>query len=165
MATGESLIQWGPFDNVAPSANYATLDLSNGHAVLDFNGTAATGETAVFQGVMPQNYADTTGVTAYIWYASDGTADDVEWEITFQRLQAGTTNITTDTWGTAQAFTADTVPGTAGIIAVHSLAVTKGANMDSVVAGDAFRIRIGRDSNNDSNNDDASLWAVELVET
>ena len=55
MASGDTLLVLTPLHNEPPSANAATIDLRNQHAVLDFD--AATDESAVFGGVLPRNYA------------------------------------------------------------------------------------------------------------
>ena len=165
MASGDTLVVFGPYDNVPPATNFATLDVlaTTLHPVLDFDGTAATGEQAVFHGVMPQNYA-AGNITVIVFYTSKGTTNAVEWEVAFERHQANTTDLDVDNFATAQAFTADTVPGTLGVLTTHSLTVTAGANTDNVAAGDSFRLKIQRDSTNDTNNDDAELHRVELQE-
>jgi hypothetical protein len=61
--------------------------------------------------------------------------------------------------------TATTVPGTSGVEMRTSVAVTNGANMDGITAGDHFRMRIRRDVANDTAAGDAELSMVEIVET
>ena len=80
MASGDTLLIFTPLHNEPPASNMATLDVRNGHPVLDFDAT--TNESAVFSGVMPQNYAGTTGATVYIHYAmSSAEADTVDWDV------------------------------------------------------------------------------------
>lgn len=164
MASGQTLATFGALDAEFPASNYATLDTRNNHAVLDFDTT--TGETAYFTGVMPQNYSDATGVTVFLhWAASSATSGTVGWLIAFERMGDGGTDIDADSFAGDQTVTAETVDGTSGIMDVSSVAVTKGANMDSVVAGDTFRLRVTRDVGGDSATGDAELIAIEIRET
>jgi hypothetical protein len=50
-------------------------------------------------------------------------------------------------------------------VLVTNVAITNGANMDSVAVGEAFRLRIRRDVTNDTAAGDAELLAVEVKET
>ena len=164
MASGNTLISFYPTDGEPPAANYATLDTRNIHPVLDFDTT--TGETIYFSGVMPQNYSDTTGVTVYLhWMATSATSGTIGWLVAFERMGDGGTDMNSDSFASDQTVVAETVDGTAGIMDVSSVAVTKGGNMDSVVAGDSFRLRITRDVASDTAAGDAELIAVEIRET
>jgi hypothetical protein len=64
MSSGDTLLQFHPYNNEPPSANYMTLDTRNQHVCLDADAT--TNESAVFSAVMPQHYSAATGVTVYI---------------------------------------------------------------------------------------------------
>ena len=164
MASGNTLCVFTPLMAEFPATNYATLDVRNNHPVLDFDQT--TGETAYFSGVMPQAYSDTTGVTVVLYWAGSvvGT-NTVGWLIAFERMADGGTDIDADSFAGDQTVTAEAADGTSGILDVSSVAVTKGANMDSVVAGDVFRLRITRDVATDTLAGDAELIAVEIRET
>lgn len=163
MASGNTLIQWGPQDNEPPASNYATLDTRNGRLVLDFDTT--TQEAAVFSGVLPRNYAG-GGVTVYLhWAASTATTGTVGWDVAFERVGAAQQDLDSDGFATAQAVTPATVDGTSGNVSITNVAVTNGANMDSLAAGEAFRLRVRRDVANDTAAGDAELLAVELKET
>jgi hypothetical protein len=48
---------------------------------------------------------------------------------------------------------------------ITNVAVTDGANIDSIAVGESFRIRVRRDVANDDAAGDAELVAVELRET
>lgn len=164
MASGDTLVTFSPFANEPPSTNYATLDTRNGHPCLDFDDTTA--EAALFTGVMPQSYSDTTGVTVYVMHgATSATTGTIGWTVEFERLADGGTDLDSDSFASAQTITAETVDGTSGILDYANVAVTKGANMDSVVAGDLFRIRIKRDVATDTATGDAELYGVEIRET
>lgn len=164
MASGNSLLMWTALQGEPPASNYATLDTRNNHPCLDFDQT--TGETIYFSGVMPQHYSDTTGVTVYLhWAGSVVGTNTVGWLIAFERMGDGGTDIDSASFAADQTVAAEAADATSGILDVSSVAVTKGANMDSVVAGDLFRLRVTRDVANDSLAGDAELYAVEIRET
>lgn len=165
MASGNTLIVFTPNSAEFPASAYATLDTRNNHPCLDFDTTNT--ESVFFTGIMPQSYSNTTGVTVYIyWAATSATSGTIGWLVAFERDGDGI-SITTDDFSTNQPTTSNavTVPASAGTLDVTSIAVTKGTNMKSVVAGDMFRIRIQRDIANDTASGDAELYAVEIRET
>lgn len=163
MASGDTLLIFTPFANEPPSANYATLDLRNGHPVLDFDAT--TNEFAIFSGVMPQHYGG-GGVTVYIHYSmTSGEADTIDWDVEFELIGDGDLDIDSDSFAAANSIDNTTVPATSGLVDVVSVAFTDGADMDSVAVGDLFRIRITRDAVSDDATGDAELHAVEIRET
>lgn len=163
MASGDTLLVFMPNDNEPPSSNYATLDTRNAHPVLDFDTT--TQETAIFSGVLPRNYGG-GGITVYVHaMLSSATSGTLGWDVSFERMSDATTDLDSDSFASAQTITATTVPGTSGVVLVLNVAVSNGANMDSIAVGEAFRLRIRRDVANDSATGDAELLAVELKET
>lgn len=164
MASGDTLCSFSPLHNEPPTANYATLDLRNQHPVLDFD--ASTNEDAVFSTVMPQHYAGTTGVTVYIHYAmSTAEADTVDWDAAFERIGDQQLDIDGDSFAAVNSVDNTTVPGTTGLVDIVSIAFTDGADMDSVAAGESFRLKITRDAASDDAAGDAELVKVETRET
>jgi hypothetical protein len=161
VASGDTLCEWGPLHDEAPASNYALQDARNNHPLLDFDDT--TQWAAVFSAVMPENYAG-GGVTVDVYWVAVAVAGTVGWDVSFER-DAGSQDIDSDGWATAQTVTAVTVPGTSGFVTVSSKAVSNGANMASVVAGDLFRLRVRRDVANDNAVGFAQLLAVHLRET
>jgi hypothetical protein len=164
MASGQTLLQFAPAHASYPSSGMATPDTRNAHPVLDFDTTSQ--ETVYFEGVMPRHYAG-GGVTVYLTAAlSSAVSGTLGWDVSFERLyDAGSTDVDSDSFATAQTVTATTVPGTSGVEMRTSVAVTNGANMDGITAGDHFRMRIRRDVANDTAAGDAELSMVEIVET
>jgi hypothetical protein len=164
MASGDTLLIFTPLHNEPPSSNAATFDTRNQHPVLDFDAT--TNESAVFSGVMPQSYAGTTGVTVYIHYAmTSATADTVDWDVAFELIGDQDLDIDGDSFAAVNSVDDTTVPGTSGLVDVVSVAFTDGADMDSVGAGDGFRLKITRDAASDDATGDAELRFVEIRET
>jgi hypothetical protein len=131
---------------------------------LDFD--ADTNEFAYFSSVMPQKYAGTTGITCYIHYAmSSAEANTIDWAIAFERIGDQVLDIDGDGFADNNTVIDTTVPATSGLVDVVTIAFTNGADMDSVVAGDLFRIRVTRLATADDAAGDGELVRVELRET
>lgn len=163
MASGDTLLIFTPQCNEPPASNFATFDLRNQHPVLDFDDT--TNEVAVFSGVMPRHYGD-GGVTLYYHYAmTSAEADTVDWDGAFERIGDQQLDIDGDGFAAVQSVDNTTVPGTTGLVDVVSIAFTNGAEMDNVVAGEGFRLKVTRDASNDDAAGDAELLFVEIKET
>lgn len=157
---GAWFVRFTPRDNEPPATNYATLDTRNSRPVLDFDTT--TQEAAVFSAVLPNDYAG-AGVTIDIFCAlTSATSGTVGWDVAFERTQASIDDIDSDSFATAQTVTAVTVPGTSGHVLKMSINVSNGADMDSIAAGELFRLRVRRDVANDIATGDAELLAVTL---
>ncbi len=164
MASGDTLLQFHPDDNEPPSSNYATRDTRNQHPVLDFD--AGTNESAVFSAIMPQHYAGTTGITVYIHFAmSSAIANTIDWDVALERIGDQQLDIDGDDFEAVNSVDSTTVPGTSGLVAIVSVAFTNGVDMDSVVAGEGFRMKVTRDAVNDDAVGDAELRWVEIRET
>lgn len=163
MATGNTLCTFFPADNEAPSANYATADMRNGHPVLDFDTT--TQESAVFTGILPRHYAG-GGITVYVHYSmTSAITGTCGWDVAFERIGDAQQDIDADGFATAKTVIAVTVPGTSGHVDIVNVAHTDGAEIDSIAVGEVFRLRIRRDVANDTAAGDAELSGVELKET
>lgn len=163
MASGDTLAVFLPMQNEPPAANYATFDVRNQHPVLDFDTT--TQEAAIFTGVLPRHYSG-GGITVYVHFAAtSATSGTIGWDVAFERIGAAQQDIDSDGFASAQTITAVTVDATSGNVTIASVAVSNGANMDSIAVGEAFRLRIRRDVANDNAAGDAELLAVEMKET
>ena len=163
MAAGDLLCDISVLENVPPSSNYATPDSRNQHRVLDFD--ASTNESAVFTRVMPDHY-DGGGVTVYIHYSmSSATSDTVDWDVAFERIGDQQLDIDSDSFAAVNSVDNTTVPGDSGDVDIASVAFTDGADMDSVAAGELFRIKVTRDASSDDAAGDAELHRVVIKET
>ena len=166
MASGNLLQQFDMAAHQAPSSGYATPDVRNGLLVLDFDATVD--ESTVFVGRLPPNYAG-GGLTVKLrWMASTATSNTVRWEAAIERHQRGTDDQDADSFAAAQsAGTAAVAPS--GTEMETTIAFTSGAQMDGLVAGDRFRLKITRDANGTSGTDDmagdAELVQVDVFET
>lgn len=166
MASGNTLCVLTPLGNEPPSANFATLDSRNGHPVLDFD--AAADESAIWTDVLPRHYAGGGITVTLIWAATSATFGTCRWAVALERIDAGTLDIDADSFATAQT-TGGTANGTSGATTYTTIAFTNGAQMDSLAAGEAFRIKVTRDADGTSGTDDmtgdAELIGLEIKET
>ena len=152
-----------PQMNEPPSANFATLDLRNYHPVLDFDAT--TNESAVFRGVLPTGYAS-GGLTVYIHYAmTSAEVNTVDWDVAFERIGDQQLDIDGDSFAAVNSVDNTTVPGTTGLVDVVNVTFTDGADMDSIAAGESFRIKVTRDAASDDAAGDAEILFVVIKET
>jgi hypothetical protein len=145
-----------PENNQPPAANYATFNTRNSIAVLEFD--PDTDEAAIFVGVIPEAAILTSGLSIIIkWMGASATSGDVIWGAQLERCN---TDLDTDSFDTAQTATG-AANGTTGIITSTTITLT---NIDSVAAGELYRLKIYRDANNGSDNmaGDAQLIAVEV---
>ncbi len=166
MASGNTLLELIPFDNEAPASAYATLDTRNGHPTLDFDG--ATDEEAVFTAILPQNYAGGGLTIDTFWAFSSATSGSVRVQAAIERIDASSLDIDADSFAAFQSA-GGTAPGTSGQVIVVTVALTSGGQMDSLAAGELFRLKIRRDADGTSGTDDiatdAELLGIHIKET
>lgn len=166
MASGDTLCTFLPTSNEPPTSAFATLDLRNVHHVLDFDG--ATDEEAVWTGVLPAHY-DGGGLSVRIFVAfTSATSGSGRLQVAIERIDASSLDIDADSFAAFQS-TGVTAPGTSGQVVVGTVTFTSGAQMDSLVVGEAFRLKVRRDADGTSGTDDIAtdmeLLAVEIRET
>ena len=92
---------------------------------------------------LPPTYAG-NGITVDIWWAVDTDGDTAHthgWSVSIMRLQTGTDNINTDSFAAANSASSLNF-GAIRRWQKTSIAFTSGAQMDSAVAGEAFRVKI-----------------------
>jgi hypothetical protein len=143
-------------DNQPTATAYATLDTRNSIAVLDFDD--ATDESAVFVSIIPEAASLGSGLKIRLhWMATTATSGDVVWDVSLERM---TTDLDSDSFDTIASGTA-AANGTSGILTVTEITLT---TIDSVTAGDGFRLKVTRDANNasDTMTGDAELVVCEV---
>jgi hypothetical protein len=143
-------------DNQPTATAYATLDTRNSIAVLDFDD--ATDESAVFVSIIPEAASLGSGLKIRLhWMATTATSGDVVWDVSLERM---TTDLDSDSFDTIASGTA-AANGTSGILTVTEITLTA---IDSVTAGDGYRLKVTRDADNgsDTMTGDAELAAVEV---
>ena len=175
MPSGDTLIVLNPLHGVPPATLAATLDTIAGGSTpaetwpcLDFDPDAS--EYMDFPNlVMPQNYAGTTGISVIIIWAAPGettVTSECRWEAALQRINDDAVVLTVDAAYAYNGVSADP-PSVANEVAYDTITFTDGADMDSVVAGEMFNLRIYRDHDHadDICTGDACLLAVHIKET
>lgn len=159
MASGDTLIVWGPLQNEAPATLPAALNRRNNHFCLQFD--TSTGEYATFSGVLPRHYAG-GGIMVYVHHAAaSATSGTIGWTHEFERIGDRQQDVDADGFGGASTITAETVSGTSGQVDIVNSSST---DTDSVAVGEHFRLRITRNVAGDTAAGDAELYAVELKE-
>jgi len=163
MSTGDTLLTFKPHQNEPTSTNNATLDTRNSHLVLDFD--ASTNESAVFKDIIPQIYAD-GGLDVLIHYSmTSATSGDTDWDVSIERIGDQVLDVDSNSFATAISVDNTTVPATSGYVDVITVSLTSGAEMDSLTAGELFRVKVTRDAASDTAAGDAELHAIELRES
>lgn len=173
MASGDALLEWFPFSNEPPDADFATTDtiLSTSsdepddvYPVLDFD-PGSTQEFAVLSGVMPEHYGG-GGLTLDIGWVTEATSGNAKWDAALKNLAAGV-NILTATYAAVNTQTT-AANGTARVIVVTTITFTDGADMDSVLKNEFFHLLVTRDSADAAdtiNSNDLELLFIYLTET
>jgi hypothetical protein len=160
-------LQWTAQGNNPPASAYATPDTRNSHAVLDFDG--ATDEEAVFAGVLPTVYAGGGLTVETYWAFTTATSGSLRVQADIERIDASSLDTDADSFTGSFQSAGGTAPGTSGQIIKVTITFTSGAQMDSLAAGEAFRLKIRRDADGTSGTDDittdAELFRVVLRET
>lgn len=142
--------------NQPPASSYAVLDQRNSVAVLNYDDSSAW--SGVFLGIVPESASLGSGlIVRIVWIAASATSGNVVWKVEVERCN---TQITSDSFDTSASATTAT-SGTNAVPNVTSITLT---TIDGVTAGDAFRLRITRDSSNasDTMTGNAQLIAVEV---
>ena len=174
MASGNSLCVWTAASNEPPDDDFATLDTiltasadepDDVVPVLDFD-PGATKEYSSFSAVMPAHYGG-GGVTLTLMWSSGATSGNVKWDAAFKSFTDDADDLDTKVYAAVNTVTVATASA-AGEIDYAVITFTNGADMDSVAAGEYFRLSISRDSaagGDTMNSNDAELIAIYLKET
>lgn len=164
MASGNSLLHFGPAGSIPPASNYMTLDSRNGHLCLDAD--ASTEETVSWEAVLPRNYAG-GGLTARIaWMASSATTGSVVWGGAIERHDDEGLDLDADSFATEQTATG-AAPATNGMVQYTEITFSAGANMDSLAIDEHFRFKLARKvaDGSDDMAGDAEVLSVAIRET
>ena len=161
MASGDTLLIFLPQGNEPPATNFATFDTRNNHPVLDFDDT--TSESAIWSAILPRNYAG-GGLTVYIYFSAIATSGDVDWDVSFERIGDRQQDVDVDGFAAVNSVINQTVPGTPGFVDRVNVTFTDGADMDGILVGEQFRIKIARNVA-DTAVGDLELHAISIKET
>lgn len=167
MASSDTLMIFTPLNNEPPSSNYATIDTRNSIPVLDFDDT--TDESAVFGGVLPTTYGGGGLTVTLVWGATTATSGTVSWDVSIESNTDDADDLDSDSFAAANNSGAVTAPSASGEFGYDDVTFTDGADMDSLAAGESFRIKVTRDANSttatDNMSGDAELLRVIIKET
>ncbi len=140
---GLQMFRFGPNQALFPSADPAQGTSRNGHPLLAFDDS--TDESVTFHGKMSEDYVSGSNLLVRIdWVASTATTGDVKWGVEVERIADGGLDIDSDSFDTQQ-FDTDTTDGTSGVTTRTTITLTN-AQADAIAKGDAFRLRIERDT-------------------
>lgn len=164
MASGDTLCKWFTGHSEVPASGGCGIGNRNGHDVMEFDDT--TQEWVYFRDILPEHY-DGGGVTVEIWFAmKTATSGNVRGQTKFERLAPNDQDIDADGFASANSLGDTAVPSTSGVLKIVTIAHTAGAQMDSIVAGDMFRIGVSLYSGSTSNaTGDRQILGVRLYET
>jgi len=122
--------------------------------VLDFDD--GSDESAIFCGVMPRNYSASTGVTVTVgWAATSATSGTISLDVSWASLGDDTDDMDGSLFAAANNANPTTASAT-GELDYIAVTFTAGADMDSVVAGEAFCLKVTRDGDGTTSTDDLS---------
>ncbi len=164
MASGSQLHVFKPRDAIFPSTNPGTLDSRNRRQMLEFD--AATEESCYFEGVLNRLYAG-GGLTCKLhWCASSATSGVTKWSIAVERIAVGQ-DLDVDDFAAVQTTTGSPDATDPNELVTSEIAFTAGAQMDSLAAGESFRIKLARVAADgaDTMAGDAEVLALEIRET
>jgi hypothetical protein len=145
-------------NGIPPATNYATRDMRGIFPVLDFDNT--TSESIYFVGLMPQQYQN-GNINVKTYFTCDATSGDVDWDISFDRLTSADLDIDGNSFGFVNTSNGNDVSGTSGAITICEHKISAGTNMDNIVAGDMFALKLTRDIA-DTAAGDANFLALEI---
>lgn len=161
MSSGDSLLEFFPENGQQPTSNFATLDMRNQHPVFDFDDS--TVEAIRFKAIMPQHYGG-GGITVHLHYSmATATSGNIILSVAVERIGDQGQDVDADGFAAANTLSATAVPGTSGLVDEVTIAFTDGADMDSVAAGDLFRVEVKRP--NSTATGDLELHGIEIRET
>lgn len=160
MASGDALAVFTPLhgEPVVTLADQCVFGVRNGHPTLVFSGTAD--QEICFTSALPPNYAGGGVGVVTVWSFTSATSGSLRVQAAFELMNAAL-DMDADSFAAFQSG-GGTAPATSGAHVVAVVSFTNGAQMDSVVAGALFRLKIRRDADGTSGTDDITTTA-ELV--
>jgi hypothetical protein len=152
-----------PQFGIPTATNYATLGLRNRFPVLQFDDTAD--ESIVFSPLMPQAY--NSGDIKLILRTSGATAISgaAKVSVALERIGDGQQDIDSDGF-TDYHGQVVSIPAISGHVNDTEVKFSSGVDMDSIVAGEKFRVKVTRfgSDGNDDMSGDLELHNIDLVE-
>lgn len=160
-------ISWSANQAILPASGFPQFSTRNSHAVLAYDQDAD--ECAYFEGILSGSYAG-GGLTLSVDFISTSDTSNthaVGWLGAIERHDSGT-DIDADSFASDRSVST-TITSTAGNTVRSTITFSSGAQMDSLAAGEGFRVRLCRDGDGsvvtDSMTGDAGLTHVALGES
>lgn len=154
-----------PSDNEPPAAAFATSATRNAHPILEFDDT--TDEEAVFGSVLARAYSGAGLTVGIVYLMATATTGTVRWEAAFERHEDDAVDLDADSFAAAQSV-GDVVPNVAGEPGYCEIVFTA-AQIDGLLRGESYRVKVRRDANGTTGTDDATgdaqLMRVTVRET
>lgn len=148
-----------------PAASFATQDTRNTHPVLDFD--AAADECAYFGGFLNSSYAGGGLNVTLGWLATSATTGATGWLVSIEAHPDDALDLDSDSFVADNSASATTASAT-GEVQYTTISFTDGADMDSLAAGESYRLRVCRDGDGsvvtDDMTGDAELYKVIVAE-
>lgn len=170
MATGQVVA--AVLRAIPPATSYMTPDVRPGGSspaenfpVWDADDTSS--EVMDFECYLSSSYSAATGLTIVLpWTATSATSGAVVWAAAIRRLNTAEDVDASHTYDFNNASAA-TAPATNGNPTYTTITFTDGADMDSLVAGEKFILRVKRlpTDAGDTMTGDAELWVPVVKET
>jgi hypothetical protein len=165
MASGDQMAWIHPWSLEAPSTGMYTRNVRNNHPVAEF--ADAVDQTGFSTRRLPGNYGG-GGLTVTLSMMSTATANVARFEVSIERIDAGTLDTDADSFATAKIISI-TTSGTSGIVTTGSVSFSSGAEMDSLAAGEQYRFKIMRDGDGTGGTDSmtaaAQITGIWITET
>lgn len=168
MASGDTLAYFNALNGEPPASSPSTPARRNGVPVYNFDDT--TDESIEFGALMSRNY-NGGGVTVTVgWMAATATggSETISLDVAFKSFTDDADDVDTKSFASANNAN-PTAASASGEIQYTTIAFTDGADMDSVAAGEYFRLQVSRDADGTTSTDDLvgdmQLVFVEIKET
>ena len=148
-----------------PSSNFATRDTRNNHTVWDFDDT--TDEEMAWKFQLSPDYSGGGLTVTLSITGTTATSGNAVFQVDIERVTSENQDIDSDGYVGYNSSGAVALPTTSGNVKKITVTFTDGADMDSLAAGEAGRIRVRRDADDTSATDsvtgDIELWGVPIV--
>ena len=161
---GELLHSWTVDQAVSPATGGARIEVRNEHRVAYFSDH--TPQSLNFAGVLSRVYAGGGLTVNIVWTSRTAVIGDVVWDVAVESFTPDADDLDVDTFAAANTVT-DTIGSAAGEPMVAACTFTDGADMDSLAAGEYFRLSVTRDTEDEADTlvGDAQIIAVEVIQT
>lgn len=165
MSSGDTLLVRTVNAATFPTSNAPVFDWRNNHLVLDFDDTVD--QTCYLSGVMPRQYGGSGATVRVYWMGNTQTSGDVVWAVAWERHQDNAFDLDSDGFAADQWI--DALTGTVGGYLRYSDIPFSNAQIDGLLVGESFRLRLHRDADNtyatDTLTDNAEFARIEVRET